>query len=216
MVPLRPPALPDAGDPPMRHIALTGGIATGKSHVVNGLRAAGVPVVDADVLARQAVAPGTSGLAAVVARFGNEILSADGSLNRARLGAVVFSDDDARRDLEGIVHPFVRRGIAEFFEQLPADTVFAIADIPLLFETHQERRFDKVIVVACPRVTQVERVMARDGLNREEAERRVAAQFPIEEKVRRADYVIETTGSFEETAAQVTALIETLRGLPSV
>lgn len=200
----------------MRRIGLTGGIATGKSHVVSRIRDAGIPVVDADVLARQAVAAGSAGLAAVVTRFGEDILNADGTLDRARLGALIFRDEAARRDLENIVHPFVRRGIADFFDDLPAGTPFAVADIPLLYETHQERRFDKVIVVACPRATQIERVMSRDKLSREEAERRVAAQFPIEEKVRRADYVIHTAGTFADTAAQVDALIEALRALPSV
>jgi dephospho-CoA kinase len=105
------------------------------------------------------------------------------------------------------VHPVVRRGIADFFGALPPDTPLAVADIPLLFETHGERNFDKVIVVACRAATQIERVIARDKLSREEAERRVAAQLPIEEKVRRADYVIRTDGTVEDTDAQVAALL---------
>lgn len=189
---------------------LTGGIATGKTHVVGRLREAGVPVVDADVLAREAVAPGSPGLAAVVDRFGAEMLTAAGDLDRARLGTMIFQDDAARRDLENIVHPHVRRRIAEFFEKLPPDTPLAVADIPLLFETHQERRFDKVIVVACTPATQLERVMARDRLSRDAAKRRVAAQLPIEEKVRRADYVIRTDGTFAETDAQVRQLLDAL------
>jgi dephospho-CoA kinase len=194
----------------MLKIALTGGIATGKTHVVGRLRAAGVPVVDADVLAREAVARGSAGLAAVVARFGVDVLTPAGDLDRPRLGNLVFRDEVARRDLESIVHPQVRRGIAEFFEQLPPDTPLAMADIPLLFETRQERKFDKVIVVACARDTQVKRVMARDSLSREDAERRVAAQLPIEEKVRRADYVIHTDGTFAETDAQVERVLASL------
>ncbi|HUE89568.1 MAG TPA: dephospho-CoA kinase [Vicinamibacterales bacterium] len=195
----------------MIRIGLTGGIATGKSHVVRLLREAGVPVVDSDVLARDAVAAGTPGLADIVERFGPGILMASGELDRARLGELVFGDLEARRDLEAIVHPVVRRGIAEFFRALPPDTPLAAADIPLLFETHGERNFDKVIVVACARATQIERVIARDGLSRDAAERRVAAQLPIEEKVRRADYVISTDGTFEETGAQVAALLASLR-----
>ena len=197
----------------MIKVGLTGGIATGKSYVVSRLRAAGIPVVDADVLAREAVARGSAGLAAVVERFGRDVLTASGDLDRAALGRLVFSDEAARRDLEAIVHPFVRRGIAEFFERLPANVPLAVADIPLLFETHQERRFDKVVVVACARETQIERVMSRDGLSRDEAERRVAAQLPLEEKVRRADHVVRTDGAHAETDAQVAAVIERLRSV---
>lgn len=190
--------------------ALTGGIATGKTHVLGRLRASGVPVVDADVLAREAVAVGSPGLAAVVERFGPEVLTPAGDLNRPRLGDLVFRDEAARRDLENIIHPYVRRGIAEFFEQLPPETPLAIADIPLLFETRQERRFDKVIVVACERASQIDRVMARDRLAREDAERRVNAQLPIEEKVRRADFVIRTDGTFAETDLQVERVLASL------
>lgn len=194
----------------MLRVGLTGGIATGKSYVVRRLREAGVPVVDSDVLAREAVAPGSAGLAAVLERFGADVLAPDGSLDRARLGELVFRDASARRDLEAIVHPIVRRGIAEFFRELPQDAALGVADIPLLYETHGERNFDKVIVVACAPETQLARVMARDGLSREAAEQRLAAQLPIEEKVRRADYVIRTDGAFEETDAQVTALRSSL------
>jgi dephospho-CoA kinase len=194
----------------MIRVGLTGGIATGKSYVVRQFREAGVPVVDSDVLAREAVAPGTPGLAAIVDRFGSELLSG-GELDRARLGDIVFRDVDARRDLEAIVHPVVRRGVAEFFRALPPDTPLAIADIPLLYETHGERGFDKIIVVACAPETQLTRIMARDGLTRDAAERRVAAQLPVEEKVRRADYVIRTDGPYEETNVQVAAVLAALR-----
>jgi dephospho-CoA kinase len=193
-------------------VGLTGGIATGKSYVAARLRAAGVPVVDADVLAREAVAHGSAGLEAVVARFGPEVLHQDGELNRARLGELIFRDADARRDLEHIIHPIVRRGVAEFFDRLPSGTPIAVADIPLLFETHQERRFDRIVVVACARPLQIERVVARDGLSRPEAERRVAAQLPIEEKVRRADLVIRTDGTFADTDAQIDDVLRALRG----
>jgi dephospho-CoA kinase len=191
-------------------VGLTGGIATGKSYVARRIRDAGVPVVDADVLAREAVVRGSAGLAAVVERFGPEILTADGDLDRTRLGEIVFRDDSARRDLEAIVHPLVRRRTAEFFAALPPDTAIAVADIPLLFETRRERTFDRVVVVACAPATQLERLMRRDGLTREAAERRIAAQLPIEEKVRRADHVIRTDGTHEDTDAQVTALLATL------
>lgn len=195
----------------MRRIALTGGIATGKSYVASRLRARGVPVIDADVLAREAVAPGSDGLKAVVTRFGADILTPEGFLDRARLGEIVFRDKKARTDLEAIIHPFVRRKIDEFFAALPPDQPFGVADIPLLYETGRQRQFDKVVVAAAARETQLERIKARDGLSREDAERRVAAQLPIEAKVALADYVIHTDGTHEETDQQVEAFLEQLR-----
>lgn len=195
----------------MIRAALTGGIATGKSYCVNRFRALGVPVIDADVLAREAVAPGSSGLRAVVDRFGADLLLADGSLNRPALGAIVFSDSAARAALESIIHPEVRHRIREWLAQLPHDTRVAIADIPLLFETGQEHDFDRVIVAACDPAEQVRRVMLRDGLSTDEARRRLAAQWPIEEKVARADFVIRTDGSHAETDAQVKDVLDALR-----
>ena len=195
----------------MRRIALTGGIATGKSYVASQLREAGVPVVDADVLARAAVEPGSEGLAAIARRFGREVLSADGTLNRRELANVVFRDNAARRDLEAIIHPYVRQQIDEFFDRLPESEPFGVADIPLLYETGRQRQFDAVVVVACGRERQVERVMARDHSSREDAERRIAAQLPIEAKVTLADYVIRTDGRYEDTDRQVQDLLAQLR-----
>jgi dephospho-CoA kinase len=191
-------------------IALTGGIATGKTYVASRLREAGVPVIDADVLAREVVAPGTPGLDAVIQRFGGAILTSEGTLNRARLGEIVFRDESARKDLEAIVHPAVRRRIEKFFEQLSENTPFAVADIPLLYETGRAKDFDRVIVVAASAETQIARVMARDGLSRETAERRLAAQLPIASKVDKADFVIRTDGTYAETADQVAALLKKL------
>ena len=201
-------------------IALTGGIATGKTHVASRLRAAGVPLVDADVIARQIVEPGQPLLQVIVDRFGKDILTPTGALDRPRLAALVFKDAAARHDLEAILHPAIRRRITEFFRALPAATPFAIADIPLLFETGREKEFDKVIVVACEAETQVARVMARDGLTRADAERRMAAQLPIADKVRRADYVIRTDGDHAATNDEVDRLLGLLttafsRGRPS-
>ena len=195
----------------MRRIALTGGIATGKSYVARRLTAAGVPVVDADVLSRQAVAPGEPGLEAIVALFGPSVLTSDGLLDRGRLGDHVFRDAGARRDLEAIVHPIVQRRTEAFFAALPPETSFAVADIPLLFETGGEGRFEAVIVVACEPAAQIERIIARDGLDHAAAQRRVAAQWPIADKIARADYVISTDGTYAETDAQVDALLEVLR-----
>lgn len=195
----------------MRRLALTGGIGTGKSSVAARLRQHGVPVVDADVLAREAVAPETPGLAAVVARFGPDVLRQDGSLDRAALAALVFADPVARRDLEAIIHPIVRRLTDAFFADLPQDTAYAVAEIPLLYETGRDADFDAVIVVACAPETQLARVMARDGASAGEVLRRIAAQWPMAEKRARADYVIETEGSLAETNAQVDRLVEQWR-----
>lgn len=193
-------------------MALTGGIATGKTHVRARLEQRGVATIDSDTLARDAVAPGSSGLASVVERFGRDILDVDGALNRARLGAIVFADADARRDLEAIVHPQVRRATEDWFDALDATVhPFAVADIPLLFEVGREGDFEAVIVSACDPETQVQRVMARDGLSESEARQRLAAQLPIAEKVNRADYVIRTDGSYAETNEQVDAVLSALK-----
>lgn len=195
----------------MRRIALTGGIATGKSYVLSRLREAGVPVVDADALARDAVAPGSPGLQAVVHRFGSDMLTPDGMLDRARLGQVVFGDKQARRDLEAIIHPFVRARIEEFFAALPEQEPFGVADIPLLYETGRQRQFDKVIVVATSPENQIARIMRRNGLSRDDAQQRIASQLPIAAKVALADYVIRTDGTHAETDAQVEKLLSELR-----
>lgn len=197
----------DRSPTPPRRIALTGGIATGKSDVLARFSGLGVPTSDADLLAREAVAPGTPGLAAVVAKFGNGVLDEAGALDRRVLGRMVFADPAARRDLEAIVHPLVRAAGDAWFASLDrASHPYAIADIPLLYETGRDRAFDAIVVVACMPSAQLQRLMARDQLTREEAHLRIAAQWPIEEKVRRADYVISTDGSFADTERQVRAL----------
>lgn len=195
----------------LRRVALTGGIATGKSHVRARLEQLGVPTIDADRLARDAVAPGTPGLTAVEKRFGRGVIASDGSLNRPRLAAIVFADQEARRDLEAIIHPEVRRATDAWFDSLdPAVHPLAIADIPLLFEVGREKDFDSVIVVACDPGTQLRRVMQRDRLTESEARQRVAAQLPIGDKVRRADFVINTEGSYEETDSQIDRVLASL------
>lgn len=189
----------------MRRVALTGGIATGKSYCLKKFAEGGAPTIDADVLARQAVAPGTAGFRAVVARFGAAVVRQDGTLDRPALGRLVFADDDARRALEAIVHPAVYGAIARWFETVlkAGRAPAAIADIPLLFETGHADEFDAVIVAACPPDLQLSRLMARDNLSEHDARQRLASQWPIEDKRRRASHVIDTAGTFEETDAQV-------------
>jgi dephospho-CoA kinase len=184
----------------MRRVALTGGIATGKSTVAATLRACQVPVVDADVLAREAVAPGTAGWRAVVDRFGPGVVGADGGLDRAGLGRLVFADPAARRALELIIHPWVRAAIAAFFATATAPA--AVAEIPLVYESDLAADFDAVVVVACHPREQLRRLMARDGLSEADARARIAAQWPIEDKVRLADRVILTEGERAATARQ--------------
>jgi dephospho-CoA kinase len=194
----------------MKRVALTGGIATGKSYVRAQFEKLGVPTIDADALAREAVAPGTPGLEAVVKRFGPGVLDATGALDRKRLGSIVFDDEQARRDLEAIVHPSVRAAIDEWFASLPEATPFGIADIPLLYETGREKDFDAVIVATVDRETQLRRVMTRDGLSEAGAQARLAAQLPIADKVARAGHVIRTDGSSEDTDRQVDKLHQRL------
>ena len=198
----------------MRRVALTGGIATGKSYCLRKFAEAGAPTIDADALARQAVAPDTSGFRAVVLRFGTAILEPDGSLNRAALGRLVFGDPDARRALEAIVHPAVYSAISRWLDAVEKNegAPAAIADIPLLYETGDEGAFDTVVVAACPPELQLTRLLGRNGLSEEDARMRLASQWPIAEKRARADYVIDTAGTFEETDAQVRAVWEAMIG----
>jgi len=192
-------------------VALTGGIATGKTYVRTRLASHGIPTLDADTLARDAVAVGSGGLAAVTARFGPAILQADGSLNRKALGGIVFADPQARADLEAIVHPRVREAMASWLDRLAqSGEALAIVDIPLLFETGREREFDRVIVTNCPRGQQLARVVERDGLTAADAEARIDAQAPAEDKVRQADFVIDTGGTYGDTNRQIDRVVEKL------
>jgi dephospho-CoA kinase len=194
-------------------VGLTGGIATGKSYVRQRLEEAGLPTIDADRLAREAVSPGSTALRAVIDRFGRDILTEAGTLDRAKLGALVFRDGAARADLEAIIHPDVRQRIADWQAGLVRGGYRGpvVADIPLLFETGRTRDFDVIVVVACDPERQRTRLMARDGLTEDDADRRLQAQWPIADKVRAADYVVKTDGTFGDTDAQVDALAARLR-----
>ncbi len=188
----------------MLKVALTGGIATGKSHVLDQFRRRGVPSLDADALAHGVEAAGTEATAAIAARFGAEVLAADGSVDRAKLAPIVFADPAARRDLEAIVHPAVYRAIAAGLRafELTGTYPLAIVDVPLLYETGGQKGFDRVIVTACPPAMQIARLVER-GLTADAARQRLAAQWPTVEKAARADFVVTTDGSFEETDRQV-------------
>jgi dephospho-CoA kinase len=189
----------------MKLLGLTGGIASGKSTAGRMLARAGVPVVDADVLAREAVAPGSAGLAAIVERFGVAVLDDAGQLDRKKLGAVVFVDEDARRALNAIVHPEVARLAAERFETLRAtgEHSWCVYEVPLLFENGLDAAMDATILVAVPDEVQLRRVMDRDGLDEAAARARVRAQMPQAEKRRRATFVVDNDGTLHELAQRL-------------
>ena len=196
----------------MLRVALTGGIATGKSHVLQEFRKRGVPCLDADELAHGVTAAGTEATAQIAERFGPAMLDSSGAVDRHKLGAIVFADAGARRALEQIVHPAVYRAIAagmRAFELLERSPV-AVADIPLLYETGHAGDFDRVIATVCPRPMQIRRLKER-GLSDAEAEQRLAAQMSADEKALRADYIIQTDDTIESTNAQVDQILESLK-----
>ncbi len=186
----------------MTRVGLTGGVASGKSTVSAMLAELGAVVVDADLLARDVVAPGTDGLAAVVEEFGPDVLGPDGALDRPRLGALVFADPERRRALEAIIHPLVRARAAEIEAAAPPDAV-VVHDIPLLTETGQAASFDAVVVVDVPAEVQVDRMVRIRGMSEEDALARIAAQASREERLAVATYVVDNTGTFDDLRARV-------------
>jgi dephospho-CoA kinase len=192
-------------------IAVTGGIATGKSYVLDRFRERGIPCLDADQLAHGVTAAGTEATQAIAGRFGAAVLDPTGAVDRKRLGAIVFADPDARRDLEAIVHPAVYRAISAGVRafELIGEAKIVVVDIPLLYETGHAEQFDKVIATVCPPDMQLARLKAR-GLTDAEARQRLAAQMPAVDKAARADYMIRTDGTFEETNAQVDRILNLL------
>jgi dephospho-CoA kinase len=188
----------------MFRVALTGGIASGKSMVAAELAARGAIIIDADVLAREVVEPGTPALAAIIDRFGEQVVT-EGRLDRPRLAQLVFADPLARRDLERIVHPAVRVRAAEL-ERAAGPDAIVVHVIPLLVETGQQRDFDLVVTVDVDHETQIQRLMARDGFTRAEAESRVAAQATRAERKIAAHVVVDNTGSVTQLREQIDAL----------
>ena len=202
----------------MLKVGLTGGIGSGKSEVTRRLAALGAYVVDADVLAREVVAAGTPGLAAVAAELGPEVLRPDGSLDRERLGAVVFTDPAARERLNAIVHPLVGAATVEQFAVAPPDAI-VVHDVPLLVEVGLAAAYDAVVVVAAAPEVQLERLVAHRGMSAEDARARIAAQAPLADKLAVADFVIANDGSLDDLDRQVQAvwlaLQDRLRTRPS-
>ncbi len=196
----------------MRVIGLTGGIATGKSTFARALRARGVAVVDADALARAAVAPGSPALARIAEAFGPQALAPDGSLDRRWMAARVFADPAERRRLEAITHPAVRDAmLAEVARIAAAGHELAFYDVPLLYEVGLDSTLDSVVVVWTPREVQLERAIRRDGLAPADAEARLAAQLSLDEKAARADFVVDNTGPLEGLSDKADRLLADLR-----
>lgn len=189
-------------------LGLTGGIASGKSTVSALLRERGITVIDADQIARQVVEPGMPAYEAIVRHFGTEILQPDRSINRKKLGEIVFSNESERHILNGIVHPEVRKVMREQAEAAErAGERIVVMDIPLLFESKLQHMVDKIAVVYVPAPVQLERLMKRDALDEQQAMKRLQAQLPIEWKKEHADYVIDNQGTLEETKRQVEQLL---------
>jgi dephospho-CoA kinase len=190
-------------------VGLTGGVASGKSTVSAILAELGAVVIDADVLAREVVAPGTEGLAAVVEEFGPDVLGPDGGIDRPRLGALVFADPERRRALESIIHPRVRARAAEIEAAAPVGAV-VVHDIPLLAETGQAASFDAVVVVDVPVEMQVDRMVRIRGMSEADARARIAAQADRDARLAVATYVVENTGSLDELRARVQEVYRTI------
>jgi dephospho-CoA kinase len=196
-------------------LGVTGGIASGKSLVTETFRSLGALVVSADELAREAVRPGSETLRRLVGQFGREILRTDGSLDRKALAERVFTDAGAREVLNRITHPAIAALAEKRLQELSQQAGrLVVYEAPLLFEAGAEKRVDAVLVVRIDEPLQVERLMRRDGLTEGQARARIAAQMPQAEKVARADYVIDNSGSPEATSAQVRNIFRQLGALP--
>ena len=185
----------------MLRVGLTGSIAVGKSFVTSVFAELGCRVLDADQTAREVVMPGAAGLEAVVREFGEEILAPDGTLDRARMAGIVFSDEAKRQRLNYILHPFIIARQDEILREWEREDPngIGIVDAALMIESGGYKRFDKLIVVHCRSEVQLERLMLRDNLPLAEAQRRIASQMPQEEKQKYADYLIDTSDGFEQT-----------------
>jgi dephospho-CoA kinase len=194
-------------------VGLTGSIAVGKSFVSGVFKELGAAVLDADQTAREAVEPGSAGWRAIVEHFGDEVLLADKNLNRAKLGAIVFADADKRATLNSIVHPLVFARQNAWLERVEAadSRAIAVVDAALMIESGGYRRFDKIVVVWCEPKLQIERLMLRNNLSREEAESRIAAQMSQAEKKRHADFLIDSSNGFDDTRRQTIEIYQKLK-----
>jgi dephospho-CoA kinase len=202
----------------MLRVGLTGSIGVGKSYVASIFIEVGCHVLDADLTAREVVMPATPGLKAIVQEFGEDVLNTDGTLDRKRLGALIFADENRRQRLNHILHPFIIARQDEILREWEREDPkgIGIVDAALMIESGGYKRFDKLIVVHCRPEVQLERLMLRDKLSREEAERRINSQMPQEEKQKFADYLIDTSDGFDLTRGRTVEvynqLIRVMRG----
>jgi dephospho-CoA kinase len=196
----------------MLKVGLTGSIAVGKSFVLGVLVELGCRALNADVTAREVVAPESPGLQALVEAFGKEILTTNGTLDRSKLSSAVFADEEKRLRLNSILHPFIIAAQDEQMRKWESEDPkrIAVVDAALMIESGGYRRFDKLIVVHCRPEVQMQRLMSRDGLNREQAEQRITAQMPQEEKKKFADFLIDTSDGFESARLQTEAVFRQL------
>ena len=195
-------------------VGLTGGIGSGKSTVARLLEKRGAVVFDADLLAREAVEPGTPGHAAVIERFGADVLAPGGELDREALASIVFADPSARRDLEAIVHPEVRRLFAEGSEAYRDTDSVVVFSAPLLVETGMHTAFEVLVVVSATVATQIERLMHQRGMSEPSIRARIDAQAPLEDKAAAADFLVDNEGSLDELESQVDRLWNDLSARP--
>ncbi|MTH52886.1 dephospho-CoA kinase [Bacillus mangrovi] len=189
-------------------IGLTGGIASGKSTVSSMLKEMGFPVVDADLIAKEAVDPGKPAYHRIVEAFGKEILHPDGTIDRGKLGNIIFNDSGKRNTLNGIVHPEVRKEMIRQRELYRENSLAVILDIPLLFESRLESYADVILLVYVSPATQLERLMKRNGITKEEAEARIRSQMPLDEKKSMAGAVLDNNGPPEDTKRQLMELLK--------
>jgi dephospho-CoA kinase len=196
-----------AEDSKMRWIGLTGGLGSGKSTVSQILRRLGVPVVDADAVARSLTDKGGAAVEAVAQAFGKDLLLADGSIDKKSLASQVFGHPEKLAKLEGLLHPLVRAEVAKQRQSLKSQGAkYAVYDVPLLFEKSMQKDFDLIVVVNCSLAEQKERVRKRNGWSMDEIDRRLAAQLPLKEKATRADLVIQNSGTMKDLEVQVQRL----------
>lgn len=189
-------------------LGLTGGIASGKSTVLQFFKEYHFPIVDGDQIAREIVRVGQPALAALVAHFGQEILLENKELDRKKLGALIFADATKRKELDALLNPFLRKAIYQEVEKKKKQAALTVVDLPLLYEGHYEKLMDQVAVVYLPKESQMQRLMQRDNLSKEAAEQRIASQMSIEEKKERADILFDNRGSLAETKQQVTTWLK--------
>ena len=197
----------------MLHVGLTGNIAVGKSCAAARFAELGAAVIDADRVSRELMETGAAVYFRVVETFGPEILRGDGTIDRRKLGSIVFASEEKRRLLESIVHPAIRDAIARKIDEKKNIADILIVDAALMIETGWHKEYDRLIVVTCPPDVQLARLMTRDGLTENEAKARIAAQMPTAEKIRFADYVIDAGDSIESTLTQTDAIYRKLMAI---